>query len=102
MTDPTTPSTDAPEQDIYGPNHDDDSPSWEWVAGYIAGSEAALARAAREVSALIEERGGLCVDPGDNNPICETHSELLFDGFCEDDPRDLRAVLRILRPQEPS
>lgn len=40
------------EQDIYGPQHDDDSPSFDWVEGYRAGqaapeglTEEALARA---------------------------------------------------------
>jgi len=57
----------------------------------------ALAKVRGEVVALIEEHGGLCVVSGDpEDPICETHSEMMFDGFCEDDPRDLRAVLAIL------
>ena len=49
------------------------------------------------VEALVSKAGGRCVVPDDvEDPVCLTHSELLFDGECEDQPRQLLAVLALI------
>jgi hypothetical protein len=67
---------------------------------YVQGMSDAEDLIRNRVEELIEKAGGRCVFPEDYNPnemnICETHSELLFDDECEDQPRQLLAVLDIL------
>jgi hypothetical protein len=61
----------------------------------------ALAEVAAAVEGLIEEAGGRCVKPDDYDPgelnVCVAHSELMGDDGCEDQPRTLLAVLRLLK-----
>jgi hypothetical protein len=61
----------------------------------------ALAEVAAAVEGLIEEAGGRCVKPDDYDPaelnVCVAHSELMGDDGCEDQPRVLLAVLRLLK-----
>ena len=54
------------------------------------------AERARIVAGVKAEAGPLCVCPDEEMPVCETHSELCFDGHCEDFPTWLPAVLRII------
>ena len=59
-------------------------------------AEAVAAERARIVAEVRAEAGPLCVCPDEEMPVCETHSELCFDGHCEDFPTWLAAVLRII------
>jgi hypothetical protein len=58
---------------------------------------ALLADIRERVEGLITGAGGRCVRPDDYDPgelnVCETHSELIFEEGCEDQPHELLRVL---------
>jgi hypothetical protein len=82
-----------------------DADADENASGYADGvafarADLAAALVAR-VETMIEQAGGRCVRPTDYDPdevnICEAHSEVMLDDECEDQPRQLLAVLAVIR-----
>ena len=69
---------------------------WERLDREREMAEAVAAERARIVAGVKAEAGPLCVCPDEEMPVCETHSEMCFDGHCEDFPTWLPAVLRII------
>ena len=58
--------------------------------------EAYAAKVRLAVEGLVERAGGRCTVVEADDPVCGTHSELLFDNECEDQPRQLLAALAAL------
>jgi hypothetical protein len=73
------------------------------VLPLIAAYRQAVAAERERIRLAVEALAGpLCVCPADDGlPVCTTHSELCFDGRCEDFPTWLPPVVAIVEGREP-